>query len=60
MDEPPALDAPERPNTLFSTYLTQEVIMNGRRHSVLWPVPAIAAAFFSTGAQADNFGEVRY
>jgi len=34
--------------------------MNGRRHSVLWPIPAIAATFFSTGAQADNFGEVRY
>jgi hypothetical protein len=30
--------------------------MNGRRHSVLWPIPAIAATFFSTGAHADNFG----
>jgi hypothetical protein len=34
--------------------------MNGRRHSVLWPIPAAAAAFFSLGAHADNFGDVRY
>jgi hypothetical protein len=34
--------------------------MNGRQHSVLWPIPAIAATFFSTGAHSDNFGGVRY
>jgi hypothetical protein len=45
------MDASERPNTLFSTYLTQEVIMNGWRHSVLWPVPAIAAALLTTAPQ---------
>jgi hypothetical protein len=34
--------------------------MNGRRHSVLRPIPAIAATFFSLAAHADNFGGVRY
>jgi hypothetical protein len=34
--------------------------MNRRQHSVLWPIPAIAATFFSTGAHSDNFGGVRY
>jgi hypothetical protein len=34
--------------------------MNGLRPSVLWPIPALAAAFFWPAAHADNFGGVRY
>jgi hypothetical protein len=34
--------------------------MNGRRHSPFWLIPAVAAAFLSLAAQADNFGGVRY
>jgi hypothetical protein len=35
--------------------------MNGQRHSILWLIPAVAAAaFLSLAAHADNFGGVRY
>jgi hypothetical protein len=34
--------------------------MTRRRHSILWLLPAAAAAFLSPAARADNFGGVRY
>jgi hypothetical protein len=34
--------------------------MTGRRHSIFWLIPAVAAAFLSLAARADNFGGVRY
>jgi hypothetical protein len=34
--------------------------MNGRWRSTSWLIPAVAAAFLSLAAHADNFGGVRY
>jgi hypothetical protein len=34
--------------------------MNRQRHSLSWLILAAAATFFALGAEADNFGRVRY